>query len=68
MDQDTITFLRDVCKKIKEVADLLDRFLALQAAKKKREESSLMKRNRCRIDLYLFLSGMNTMIGHRSTP
>ena len=36
MDQDTITFLRDICKKIKEVADLSDRFLALEAAKKER--------------------------------
>jgi len=30
MDQDTIAFLKDICKKIKEVADLSDHFLALQ--------------------------------------
>ena len=39
MAQDTIAFLRDICKKIKEVAELSDHFLALQAAKKKRKDS-----------------------------
>ena len=37
MDPDTITFLRNVCKKIKEVADLSDRFLALQSVKKSKD-------------------------------
>ncbi|NGX26348.1 MAG: hypothetical protein K940chlam6_00265 [Chlamydiae bacterium] len=70
MDPDAISFLRDICKKSKEVADLSDRFLALQAAKKKREDFLflLAKRKSLRIDLYHFLAGMNTMTGHRSTP
>ncbi len=36
MDQDTIAFLRELCKKMKEVAEISDRFLALQASKKEK--------------------------------
>ncbi len=40
MDQDKITFLRDICKKVKEIAEISDRFLALEAAKKESANSS----------------------------
>jgi hypothetical protein len=33
MDQDTITFLREFCKKVKEAADISERFLASEASK-----------------------------------
>jgi len=39
MDPDTISFLRDICKKVKEMAEISGRFLALQAAKKATEDS-----------------------------
>lgn len=41
MDPDTIAFLREICKKIKETAEIADHFLALQTGKNKKKSLDL---------------------------
>lgn len=40
MDKDTIAFLREMCRKVEEMAEIADRYLALEASKKTSAEST----------------------------